>query len=218
MRAAGGAPVDTMGCERCADPSAPPATRRFQTLVSLMLSSQTKDAITYGACQRLLGLPGGFTAANIAATAPAVLEPIIHPVGFYRQKSKFLQAAAEVCARDYKGDIPDTIAGLVQLKGVGPKMAFLAMQCAWDKSVGVGVDTHVHRISNRLRWVKTETPEATRVHLQSWVSGRGMRCSALHRGFHANAPPRPFPYSCRARSGAPSTCCLWGWGRRFARH
>jgi endonuclease-3 len=141
------APVDTMGCERCADPSAPPATRRFQTLVSLMLSSQTKDEVNFAACQRLLSLPGGFTAAAVAAAPLAQLEALLHPVGFYRNKAKFLQAAAAHCAGALGGDIPATVEALCELKGVGPKMAFICMSAAWSKNVGIGVDVHVHRIA-----------------------------------------------------------------------
>jgi endonuclease-3 len=69
-----------------------------------------------------------------------------------------------MCIEQYDGDIPNTLDGLKDLPGVGPKMAFLAMQCAWDVNVGIGVDTHVHRISNRLGWVKSKEtePESTR--------------------------------------------------------
>ena len=71
----------------------------------------------------------------------------------------------------YEGDIPKTLEELCALPGVGPKMAHLAMQCAWGETVGIGVDVHVHRISNRLRWVNTskKTPEHTRVELESWL-------------------------------------------------
>ncbi|KAL7668379.1 hypothetical protein ACOME3_009081 [Neoechinorhynchus agilis] len=66
-------------------------------------------------------------------------------------------------------DIPNTLQGLMNLSGVGPKMAYLAMQCAWNECVGIGVDTHVHRIANRLNWVKTKIPEETRISLESWL-------------------------------------------------
>ena len=170
MRASGGAPVDTMGCERCADPDALPEVQRFQTLVSLMLSSQTKDEITYAACKRLLGgVKGGFTAAGVAATPIPELETLIFPVGFYRNKAKFIQAAGKDCVEKYGGDIPRSVEELCKLKGVGPKMAFITMSSAWGRNVGIGVDTHVHRISNRLGWVATDSPQATQAHLQSWL-------------------------------------------------
>lgn len=165
-----GAAVDTMGCEKCADDSSAPQVQRFQTLVSLMLSSQTKDEITYAACQRLLtGVEGGFNASGVAGTPLDKLEALIYPVGFYRNKAKFLQAAGKDCMEKYNGDIPPSVEELCKLKGVGPKMAFIAMSSAWGKTVGIGVDTHVHRICNRLQWVKTDNPKATQAHLQTWL-------------------------------------------------
>lgn len=170
MRTAGGAPVDSMGCERTSDADAPPAVRRFQTLVSLMLSSQTKDEVNYAAMLRLRAqVPGGLTAANVAAAPLSLLEKLIHPVSFFRNKARFIQAAGAACEAECGGDIPDSVPGLCALAGVGPKMAFICMDAAWGVCVGIGVDTHVHRIANRLAWVKTTDPKATQVHLQSWL-------------------------------------------------
>jgi endonuclease-3 len=170
MRTVGGAPVDSMGCERTSDADAPPAVRRFQTLVSLMLSSQTKDEVNYAAMLRLRAqVPGGLTAANVAAAPLSLLETLIHPVSFFRNKARFIQAAGAACAAERGGDIPDSVPGLCALAGVGPKMAFICMDAAWGVCVGIGVDTHVHRIANRLAWVKTTDPKATQVHLQSWL-------------------------------------------------
>ena len=172
MRAPGGAShpaaVDTMGCERCADPAAPAPVRRFQTLVSLMLSSQTKDEVNYAACQRLKDGLGalGFTAAGCAAASKETLARLIYPVGFYNVKAASVQAAAQACLEQHGGDIPASVEALCRLKGVGPKMAFICMAAAWGRPVGIGVDTHVHRISNRLGWVKTTNPLATQAHLQ----------------------------------------------------
>ena len=68
----------------------------------------------------------------------------------------------------HHGDVPQTVDELCEIPGVGPKMAFLQMQ-SMGLNVGIGVDTHVHRISNRLGWCKTKTPEQTRLALQSWL-------------------------------------------------
>jgi endonuclease-3 len=169
-RKSGGAPVDSMGCERTSDPLATPADRRFQTLVSLMLSSQTKDEVNFAACVRLRErLTGGLTAASAASADLSLLEELIYPVSFFRNKARFVKAAGVFCTEKLNGDIPDTVAGLCELSGVGPKMAFIAMDAAWGKCVGIGVDTHVHRISNRLRWCDTTDPKATQMHLQSWL-------------------------------------------------
>eukprot|EP00003_Mantamonas_plastica_P017664 TRINITY_DN2919_c0_g1_i3.p1 TRINITY_DN2919_c0_g1~~TRINITY_DN2919_c0_g1_i3.p1 ORF type:complete len:145 (+),score=44.42 TRINITY_DN2919_c0_g1_i3:337-771(+) len=69
----------------------------------------------------------------------------------------------------YEDDIPDTLKGLVSLPGVGEKMAYLALNCAWDQNAGIGVDVHVHRISNRLNWVDSSKPEETRKQLEEWL-------------------------------------------------
>ena len=71
----------------------------------------------------------------------------------------------------FASDIPASVDELCMLPGVGPKMAYIAMTCAWDQTVGIGVDTHVHRIANRLGWVSktTRTPEHTRKELQDWL-------------------------------------------------
>ena len=206
-RAAGGAPVDTMGCEKCADPAAPPAVRRFQTLVSLMLSSQTKDEVVFAACQRLLALPGGFTPAGVAAAPLAQLEALLYPVGFYRNKAKFVQAAGAHCAGALGGDIPDTVDALCELKGVGPKMAFICMHAAWGTNVGIGVDVHVHRIANRLGWVKTEEPRATQAHLQEWLprdEWEGLNVLLVGWGQTVCAAAKPRCEGCPVRAACPT--------------
>jgi endonuclease III len=174
MREKRTAAVDSMGCERCSDTTAPLPVQRFQTLVSLMLSSQTKDEVTYAAVQRLItGLEGSLTPQALRAADEETVGKLIYPVGFWRNKARFLKLAAEDCLDKFGGDIPSTLEGLCSLKGVGPKMAFIALNAAWDKPIGIGVDTHVHRIANRLGWVRTTEPEATRDHLQGWLP-RGM--------------------------------------------
>ncbi|GJJ76916.1 endonuclease III [Entomortierella parvispora] len=168
------APVDTMGCERLAEVGdhIPPEVSRFQTLMALVLSSQTKDTVTSVAVRRLQKeLKGGLTIQGVLDVPSEELNTIIGAVGFHNKKTIFMKQVAEICRRDYNGDIPDTPEGLIALPGVGPKMAYLTLQCAWNKNLGIGVDTHVHRISNRLGWVKTEKdgPEGTREALQSWL-------------------------------------------------
>ena len=83
----------------------------------------------------------------------------------------YIKQATQICKDKYNGDIPDSLDGLLALPGVGPKMAHICMHAAWHKMTGIGVDTHVHRISNRLGWVKkpTKTPEDTRKALESWL-------------------------------------------------
>jgi endonuclease-3 len=143
--------------------------QRFHVLVAVMLSSQTKDAVTAASLMRLRAW--GLTAERVAAADEAELAGLVYPVGFYRNKARFLRSAAAACLARHGGDIPDTIEGLTALDGVGPKMAFLAMNVAWGRALGIAVDVHVHRIAQRLRWVpaKVRGPEDSRVALQEWL-------------------------------------------------
>ncbi|KAK3052333.1 alpha,alpha-trehalase nth1 [Extremus antarcticus] len=164
------APVDTMGCESLAEDHRPPKDQRLQTLVSLMLSSQTKDTVTAAAIKNLQeNMPGGLTLDGLLAVEPAVLNDLIGKVGFHNNKTKYLKSTALILQDKYAGDIPDTIEGLVSLPGVGPKMAYLCMSAAWGRDEGIGVDVHVHRITNLWGWHKTSTPEQTRAELESWL-------------------------------------------------
>lgn len=169
MRSHRDAPVDNMGAEKCYDHNAPANVKRFQVLVSLMLSSQTKDQVTAGAMERLRA--HGCTVENVLGTDDETLGKLIYPVGFWRTKVKYLKLTSAMLQKEFGGDIPDSVEGLVRLPGVGPKMAHLAMDIAWDQVSGIGVDTHVHRISNRLGWLKkaTKNPEETRKALEEWL-------------------------------------------------
>lgn len=164
------APVDTMGCESLAEDHRSPIDRRLQTLVALMLSSQTKDTVNAVAMKNLqTHLPGGFNLASLLAVEPARLNELIWQVGFHNNKTKYIKATAEILRDKFAGDIPDTIEGLVSLPGVGPKMAYLCMSAAWGRDEGIGVDVHVHRITNLWGWHKTRMPEETRAALESWL-------------------------------------------------
>lgn len=169
MRSGRDAPVDNMGAKKCYDPEAPAHVRRFQVLVSLMLSSQTKDQVTAAAMQKLRA--HGCTVEHILTTDDEALGKLIYPVGFWRTKVRYLKLTSAMLQKEFAGDIPDSVEGLVRLPGVGPKMAHLAMDIAWDQVSGIGVDTHVHRISNRLGWLKkpSKNPEETRKALEEWL-------------------------------------------------
>lgn len=82
---------------------------------------------------------------------------------------RYIKKTAEILRDEWNGDIPDTIQGLTSLPGVGPKMAYLCMSVAWNRTEGIGVDVHVHRITNMWGWNKTKNPEETRLALQSWL-------------------------------------------------
>ncbi|KAH8366460.1 hypothetical protein KR084_009618 [Drosophila pseudotakahashii] len=169
MRNSKTAPVDTMGCHRCADPKADAKTQRFQNLVALMLSSQTKDQTTFEAMNRLKDRT--LTPLKLKEMPVSDLESLLHPVSFYKNKAKYLKQTVEILMEKYDSDIPDNPKELIALPGVGPKMAHICMAVAWNKITGIGVDVHVHRLSNRLGWVPkpTKEPEQTRVALEKWL-------------------------------------------------
>lgn len=174
MRLSGQAPVDTKGCEK-AGSLLPPKERRFAVLISTMMSSQTKDEVTHAAVERL-SVNGLLDPEAIVRTDETTLANIIKPVGFYQRKAQFIKEASKICLERFGGDIPDSLNELLSLRGVGPKMAHLVMSIAWKNTQGICVDTHVHRISNRLGWVfregtkqKTTTPEQTRISLEKWL-------------------------------------------------
>ncbi|KAH9857477.1 DNA glycosylase [Lenzites betulinus] len=172
MRAHIVAPVDTMGCDQAQLKETDPKCQRFSTLVSLMLSSQTKDEVTDAAVAKLREAVGGSLSVDaiIRADESAIAEAICK-VGFWRRKTQYIQQAARKLRDEFDSDVPKTADELCSLPGVGPKMAFLALQVAWKLNAGIGVDVHVHRITNRLGWHKppTKTPEETRLNLQSWL-------------------------------------------------
>ncbi|XP_062197730.1 endonuclease III homolog 1, chloroplastic-like isoform X2 [Phragmites australis] len=174
MRLSGQAPVDTKGCEK-AGSLLPPKERRFAVLISTMMSSQTKDGVTHAAVERL-SENGLLDPDAIVRTDEATLANLIKPVGFYQRKAQFIKEASKICLERFGGDIPASLSELLALRGVGPKMAHLVMSIAWKNTQGICVDTHVHRISNRLGWVfregtkqKTTTPEQTRMSLEKWL-------------------------------------------------
>ncbi|KAF3933130.1 hypothetical protein ABW19_dt0202641 [Dactylella cylindrospora] len=165
------APVDTVGCERLAQTDVPPKVKRFQHLIALMMSSQTKDQVTGAAMQRLqTELPGGLTLESILEVSPATLNEMIGQVGFHNRKTEYIKKAAVVLRDKYNGDIPEKVEDMMALDGVGPKMSYLLEQCAWGKASGIGVDVHVHRIATMFKWApQSNEPETTRIYLQSWL-------------------------------------------------
>ena len=180
MRTAGAAQnaaVDTMGCERLGLDTVGPKVKRYHTLTALMLSSQTKDTTNAAAMKRLQtelpaykeGAPIGLNLENILAVDPKLLNELIWVVGFHNNKTKYIKAAAEILRDQWDGDIPDTAEGLMSLPGVGPKMAYLCLSSAWGRTEGIGVDVHVHRITNMWGWHKTKGPEESRMALEAWL-------------------------------------------------
>ena len=167
LRADRSAPVDTDGGEALPEKHLGPVVYRFQVLTALMLSSQTKDAVV-GQTMRDLQ-KHGLTVENIHKTEHEALNKLIGKVGFHNNKTKFMKSVAEILVTQYDGDIPPTAAEMMKLPGIGPKMAFIIESVAFGTVSGIGVDTHMHRMFNDLKWVDSKTPEQTREQLEGWL-------------------------------------------------
>lgn len=131
----------------------------FRVLVGTMLSAQTRDAVTAGATSRLFRVAR--TPRTMAKLAVADIQALIYPVSFYRNKARHVRAACEQLLERYGGRVPATMEELLTLPGVGRKTANLVLILSHQSKENICVDTHVHRISNRLGWVQTRTPEQT---------------------------------------------------------
>jgi endonuclease-3 len=135
------------------------AATPFRTLVSTMLSAQTRDPVTYEASMRLFARAD--SPAALAALQAKTIERLIYPVSFYRNKAKHLKVTARDILDRFCGHTPTTMEELLTLRGVGRKTANLVLIVAHASADNICVDTHVHRIANRLGWVRTRTPEQT---------------------------------------------------------
>ncbi|KAJ3247964.1 hypothetical protein HDU77_008393 [Chytriomyces hyalinus] len=167
------APVDTLGCGILASPTLPPKVFRFQTFTALLLSSQTKDPANAAAIDRLkTQLPGGLTIESVLEVDVKTLQSLLRGVSFHMKKAVYLKGAAQILVDQFDSDVPKEAKEILNLPGIGPKMAHLAMQFCWGiNDSGIGVDTHFHRIANKLGWVHTKEydHEATRKELQQWL-------------------------------------------------
>lgn len=131
----------------------------FQVLIATLLSAQTKDAVTHAASLRLFKVAR--TPRTMAKLEVQAIQDLIYPVSFYRNKAVHVKQTCEQLMSRYKGVVPDTMEELLTLPGVGRKTANLVLILAHRSADNICVDTHVHRISNRLGWVDTRTPEET---------------------------------------------------------
>jgi endonuclease-3 len=130
----------------------------FRILISTVLSLRTKDEVTTAAAERLFALAS--TPRALAALDTGTIERAIYPAGFYKTKARTVREIARRIDREFDGRVPDTIDALLAFKGVGRKTAALVVSLGYGREA-ICVDTHVHRISNRLRWVATRTPGQT---------------------------------------------------------
>lgn len=155
------APVLTLMAAEKRDP--------FLTLIGCILSLRTKDEMTAIAAPRLF--EHASTPAAMLELSPATIEGLIYPVGFYRTKARVIRDICRDLIARFGGRVPDEIDELLTLKGVGRKTANLVVTEAFRK-LGICVDTHVHRISNRWSLVKTKTPDHTEAALRKVLPRR----------------------------------------------
>jgi endonuclease-3 len=131
----------------------------FQVLIATLLSARTQDATTLAASTRLFRIAR--TPETMAKLTVRQIERLIYPVSFYRHKARHVKATCRLIAERFGGRVPSTMEELLILPGVGRKTANLVLILAFKSRKNICVDTHVHRISNRLGWVRTSTPEET---------------------------------------------------------
>jgi len=131
----------------------------FQVLIATMLSAQTRDPVTAAASARLFHVAR--TPRTMAKLTTKRLEKLIYPVSFYRNKAVHVRETCRQIVERFGGRVPETMEELLTLPGVGRKTANLVLILAHASRDNICVDTHVHRISNRLGWVKTRTPDQT---------------------------------------------------------
>ncbi|HSU72463.1 MAG TPA: endonuclease III [Candidatus Binatia bacterium] len=130
----------------------------FKVLISTIMSARARDEVTEVLAMKLFEKYPD--AKSLAKANPKAVITIIKPIGFYNAKTKNIIATAKMLLTHYQGKVPDTLEQLIELPGVGRKVANCVLVYSFGQDA-IPVDIHVHRISNRLGWVKTKTPEET---------------------------------------------------------
>jgi len=168
------------------------AEHPFQILIATLLSARTQDATTHAASMRLF--KRARTPRAMAKLPVAEIERLIYPVGFYRNKARHVKACCERLVADFDGRVPSTMEELVTLPGVGRKTANLVLILGFKSQRNICVDIHVHRISNRMGWVRTSDPEETEQALYRAIPARWWAVTNLYLvtwGQNVCRPVRP---------------------------
>lgn len=168
----------------------------FKVLVSTILSLRTKDDTTADASKRLFAKAS--TPEDIVNLGQKKVAKLIYPVGFYNVKAKNIINLCKTLVSDYNSKVPDDLDELLKFEGVGRKTANLVITVGFDKP-GICVDIHVHRISNRLGYINTKTPDQTEMVLRDklpkkfWIDYNYLLVSF---GQHLCRPVSPFCSKC----------------------
>ena len=175
----------------------------FRVLIACLLSLRTKDETTLPASNRLFALAD--TPPAMLRLTPRQIERAIFPVGFYRTKARVILGVCRDLLDRFGGQVPDEIDALLTLKGVGRKTANLVVTQGFNKP-GICVDVHVHRISNRLGYVKTRNPEETEMALRRRLPSRywiGYNDLLVAFGQNVCQPLSPKCTECPVSRGCP---------------
>ena len=148
--------MDDLDVEKISDDS---REDPFQVLIATMLSAQTRDPVTHAASTRLFRVAR--SPRTMAGLSTARIQRLIYPVSFYRTKARHVKAACREILERFGGRVPATMEELLTLPGVGRKTANLVLILSHASKENICVDTHVHRIANRLGWVRTKSPDDT---------------------------------------------------------
>ncbi len=168
----------------------------FKVLIATILSARTKDAVTTDVVKRLFKKITSIS--DLTKISIKQLEKLIYPVGFYRNKALYLKELPGAINRIYKGVIPQTVEELIKLPGVGRKTANLVVSVGFNKPA-ICVDVHVHRICNRLGYIKTKVPFQTEMRLREilpkkyWITFNSYLVSF---GQHICSPINPHCNEC----------------------
>jgi endonuclease-3 len=168
------------------------------------LSARTQDATTLAASTRLFRVAR--TPRSLSRLTSRRIERLIYPVSFYRQKARHIKATCEILVSRFGGRVPATMEQLLTLPGVGRKTANLVLILAFKSLSNICVDTHVHRIANRLGWVRTSSADETEQALYRATSRRWWPYLNLYLvswGQNVCRPVRPRCPSCAIRRYCP---------------
>ena len=163
----------------------------FKILIATVLSLRTKDEVTAKAADRLFQVADN--PYDMMKLDKEEIAALIYPVGFYRRKARNIKEICKILIDKYDGKVPDDIDELLKLPGVGRKTANLVVTLGYGKP-GICVDTHVHRISNRLGYVDTKTPEETEFALRKklpeeyWIEINDLLVSLGQHICHPTSP------------------------------
>lgn len=175
----------------------------FFVLISTLISLRTKDEVTHAASDRLFALASN--PESLAALPPSDIEEAIYPAGFYRNKARQIKESAGTIVEKHGGRTPASLEELTALPGVGRKTANLVLGVGFGIAA-ICVDIHVHRISNRLGWIETKTPEESEKALMAlfpeshWISINDL---LVRFGRRQCTPVSPFCSTCPLSGDCP---------------